>query len=193
MIHMMSGQSSPDSAASKSSQPKRVFRSGGPGLENGHLYASSGSLRPNGSQTQLAVPSITVTGDPNFGYHHNRHHHYPISLPSTPSDSGRPDALRPSGMSRASLRTPQGPTYRKFLTLNVSGYRFLVPVEVAENRRAGLLTVFVEANHETRLIICNGFFEHSQEYFFARYVFRRWPLHSVAGRRQSSNRSSATT
>jgi hypothetical protein len=71
--------------------------------------------------------------------------------------------------------------YIKFVKVNVSGCRFLIPVRATEIKSpstaatpftaaTGLLHTFVHSNHEHRLSMCNGFFEHVQEYFFARLV-----------------------
>jgi hypothetical protein len=59
--------------------------------------------------------------------------------------------------------------------MNISGTRYCVPVDVINQRGVGLLHVFVTTEHETRIHMCSAFFEHTQEYFFARYTY-----HNVA-------------
>jgi hypothetical protein len=59
--------------------------------------------------------------------------------------------------------------YKQFITLNISGSRYCVPTDLA-SRRTGddMLTRFIACTHDDRLALCSAFFEHTQEYFFAR-------------------------
>ena len=59
--------------------------------------------------------------------------------------------------------------YKQFITLNISGSRYCVPTDLASRRTGGgMLTRFIACTHDDRLALCSAFFEHTQEYFFAR-------------------------
>jgi hypothetical protein len=88
------------------------------------------------------------------------------------SVSPRPDGgARTSnvGMSAGGASSLRVHAYKQFITLNISGSRYCVPTDLASQRTGGgMLTRFIACTHDDRLALCSAFFEHTQEYFFAR-------------------------